>query len=138
MFYNLFKKNPDKNIKNRYFSVFNCNLGCCSLEVDQLLLYYEKGINIEFVDSPKHANVLLITGLLSLKNVDIVKNIYYQMDEKCFVIIAGSCSLSGGLFQNSYVSKPKIEDFLIPDVCVYGCPPSPKDIIDGFKRLKVD
>jgi membrane-bound hydrogenase subunit mbhJ len=81
--------------------------------------------------SPKHADILLITGPLTLRSADAVRSIYAQIPEPKAVVAVGSCPATGNVFAGS----PTVEDgvlHVIPvDVFVPGCPPRPQAILAG-------
>ena len=81
--------------------------------------------------SPKHADILLITGPLTLRSVEAVRSIYAQIPEPKAVVAVGSCPATGNVFAGS----PTVEDgvlHVIPvDVFVPGCPPRPQAILAG-------
>jgi len=87
------------------------------------------------VGSPRHADVLLVTGNMTLKNIPRVKRVYEQMAKPGWVVAIGTCSLDHGIFRESYVAPQKVCEILPVDVYVPGCPPKPEAIILGMAQL---
>jgi membrane-bound hydrogenase subunit mbhJ len=89
------------------------------------------------VGSPKHADVLLVTGPVTGRMVDRVKRIYEQTPDPKAVIVVGTCGTSGGVFYNSYNLSGSIDKVIPVDVYVPGCPTRPEAIIDGVLQVWV-
>lgn len=126
-----------RRMNSQYFSVFYCGSACCWQDVELLALFIndQSQINIEFVNNPEHADVLLIMGFINAKREKVIREIYEQIPDKKYVISAGSCALSKGLYSNSYVSSNVASKIIPVDVYVTGCPPTCLDILEGFKLL---
>ena len=125
---------------NKYFErslwVFHLNTGSCNgcdIEIVACLTprYDLERFGIKLVGSPKHADVLLVTGPVTGRMVDRVKRIYEQTPDPKAVIAVGTCGTSGGVFYNSYNLSGSIDKVIPVDVYVPGCPPRPEAIIDG-------
>lgn len=82
--------------------------------------------------SPKHADVLLISGPITLRTRDAVKNIYAQIPNPKAVVALGSCPASGNVFSGSPTIVGSAEAVIPVDVYVPGCPPRPQAIIEGI------
>ncbi len=120
--------------------VFHVNSGSCNgcdIEiVDALTPRYDvERFGIRLVGSPRHADVLLITGPITSKNLPRILRIYEQVPEPKFVMVIGSCAASAGLFRGSYNILSGIDSVLPVDVYVIGCPVRPEAIIDGFIKI---
>jgi len=87
------------------------------------------------VGSPRHADVLVITGPISRKSLERVRRVYEQMPDPKYVIVVGTCGSTGGLFQGSYNTLGSVDRLLPVDVFVIGCPAKPEAIIDAFVKL---
>lgn len=87
------------------------------------------------VGSPRHADVLLVTGNMTLKNIPRVCRVYDQMAKPGWVVAIGTCSLDHGIFYGSYVAPKRVCDVLPVDVFIPGCPPKPEAIIAGMVQL---
>ena len=106
----------------------------CELEIHALNnpYYNLEGLGIKFVASPRHADLLLVTGPVT-KHMEIaLKRTYAAMPEPKLVVAAGACACTGGVFGESYASCGRIANVLPVDVAVPGCPPSPTAILQGI------
>jgi Ni,Fe-hydrogenase III small subunit len=106
----------------------------CELEVHALNnpYYNIEGRGIKFVASPRHADMLLVTGPVT-KNMENALRIAYDCtpDPK-LVIAAGECACTGGVFGESYASCGRIDNVIAVDVVVPGCPPTPLALMQGI------
>ena len=91
------------------------------------------GIKLE--GSPRHADVLICTGPVTLQSRDRLKRIYEQMPDPKFVVAVGSCATSGGAFQGCYNVVGHIDEVIPVSAYIPGCPPRPEAIIDGIVKL---
>ncbi len=130
----------DKVKLNKYFErslwVFHLNTGSCNgcdIEIVAGLTprYDLERFGIKLVGSPRHADVLLVTGPVTHKMADRVKRVYEQTPEPKVVIVIGSCGISGGVFYNSYNLIGQVDKLIPVDVYVPGCPARPEAIING-------
>lgn len=85
--------------------------------------------------SPRHADVLLATGVVTRQCADRLKRIYEQMPEPKFVVAIGACACSGGVFEGNYNVLGGVSKVIPVDVYIPGCPPKPEAIIDGILKL---
>lgn len=125
---------------NKYFErslwVFHLNSGSCNgcdIEIVASLTprYDLERFGIKLVGSPRHADVLLVTGPVTHKMADRVKRVYEQTPDPKAVIVVGSCGISGGVFYNSYNLIGQVDKLIPVDVYVPGCPARPEAIING-------
>jgi ech hydrogenase subunit C len=105
----------------------------CDIEVLACLtpLYDVERFGVINTGNPKHADILLITGSVNERNVDIVRNLYRQMAEPKVVVAVGACACSGGIFARAYNVRGGIDQVIPVDVYVPGCAARPESIIDG-------
>ena len=85
--------------------------------------------------SPRQADMIILSGRVSVKMAPIVRRIYDQMLEPKWVIAMGACASSAGMF-NNYALVAGVDKFLPVDVYVPGCPPRPEALIYGINKLQ--
>ena len=113
-------------------------LACCAIEMIAMVSarYDTSRFGSEvFRASPRQADMLILSGRVSIKMVPVIRRIYDQMLEPKWVIAMGACSSSGGMFAN-YAVVQGADKFLPVDVHVPGCPPRPEALIYGILKLQ--
>jgi len=106
----------------------------CELEINALNnpYYNLEGLGIRFVASPRHADLLLVTGPVS-RNMELaLRRTYAATPEPRLVVAVGDCGCDGGIFGASYASCGRVASVIPVDVAVSGCPPPPIDILRGI------
>ena len=106
----------------------------CELEIHALNnpYYNLEGLGIRFVASPRHADMLLVTGPVA-KNMEHALRIAYEaVPDPKLVVAVGDCGCSGGIFGESYASCGKVANVIPVDVAVPGCPPPPLAILEAI------
>jgi Ni,Fe-hydrogenase III small subunit len=106
----------------------------CELEIHALNnpLYNIEGLGIRFVASPRHADMLLITGPVA-KNMEVaLRRTYEATPDPKLVVAIGDCGCTGGIFGESYASCGRVSNVVAVDVAVPGCPPNPRQILSGI------
>ncbi|MFN8434502.1 MAG: NADH-quinone oxidoreductase subunit B family protein [Anaerolineales bacterium] len=118
-----------------HFNSGSCN--GCDIETLAILTprYDVERFGIKLEGSPRHADVLLVTGPVTRQARERLIRTYEQMPEPKFVISIGSCSVAGGVFQDCYNCIGSVDQVVPVDVYVPGCPPRPEAIIDGIVQL---
>jgi len=118
-----------------HLSTGSCNN--CDIEIlDCLTPRYDlERFGVVLVGSPRHADALLVTGNMTLKNIPRVKRLYHQMPKPGVVIAVGTCSLGHGVFTGSYVIPQAVDEILPVDLYIPGCPPNPEAIVAGIAKL---
>jgi ech hydrogenase subunit C len=108
----------------------------CDIEVLACLtpLYDIERFGIINTGNPKHADILLITGGVNERNIDVVKQLYEQMPRPKVVIAVGTCAITGGIFKECYNILGGADKVVPVDVYVPGCAASPENIIDGVVK----
>lgn len=87
--------------------------------------------------SPRHADVIITAGTITIKMADSLVRLYEQMPEPKYVIAMGACTITGGMFSADSPTAVRGVDKLIPvDVYMPGCPPRPEAIIDAIIKLR--
>lgn len=113
----------------------NCN-SCngCDIEVLACLtpLYDAERLGVINIGAPKQADIMVVTGSVNHKNVDMLKNIYDQMPSPKAVVAVGACCCTGGIFHDCYNVLGGADKAVPVDVYVPGCCPKPESIIDGI------
>ncbi len=113
-------------------------LACCAIEMMSIVSarYDVARFGSEaFRASPRQADLLILSGRVSIKMAPVIRRIYDQMLEPKWVIAMGACSSSGGVFSN-YAIVQGADKFLPIDVHVPGCPPRPEALIYGLIKLQ--
>ncbi|HKE97103.1 MAG TPA: NADH-quinone oxidoreductase subunit B family protein [Povalibacter sp.] len=106
----------------------------CELEMHALgnPIYNLEGLGIRFVASPRHADMLLVTGPVS-RNMEIaLRRTYEATPDPKLVVAIGDCGCTGGIFGESYATRGRVSNVIPVDVAVPGCPPSPRQILAGI------
>ena len=116
----------------RHVDAGSCN--GCELEINALNnpYYNLEGLGIKFVASPRHADMLLVTGPVSRHMETALKRTYEATPAPKLVVALGDCGCTGGIFGESYASCGRVSNVIPVDVAVPGCPPSPVAIIQGI------
>ena len=114
-----------------HYDASSCN--GCDIETLACLtpLYDVERFGVINTGNPKHADILLITGSVNERNVDIIENLYRQMPDPKVVVAVGACACSGGIFARAYNVQGGVDKVLPVDVYVPGCAARPESIIDG-------
>ncbi len=118
-----------------HFNSGSCN--GCDIEILATLTprFDVERLGIKLQGSPRHADVLICTGPVSLQARERLIRIYEQMPDPKFVIAVGSCGISGGVFSDCYGVVGSIDKVIPVNVYVPGCPPRPEAIIYGVAQL---
>ena len=108
----------------------------CDIEVLACLtpIYDVERFGVLNTGNPKHADILLVTGSVNERNIDIIQNLYRQMPEPKVVVAVGACACSGGIFARAYNIQGGVDKVLPVDVYVPGCAARPESIIDGVVK----
>ena len=106
----------------------------CELEIHALgnPYYNIEGLGIKFVASPRHADMLLVTGPVSRNMEMALRRTYDATPEPKLVVAVGDCGRDGGIFGESYASCGGVANVIPVDLTVPGCPPAPIDILRGI------
>ena len=120
--------------------VIHMNSGSCNgcdIEVVAALTprYDLERFGVKLMGSPRHADIMLLTGTMTAQARERVLRVYEQMAEPKFVVAIGSCAVSGGVFAGSYNTLKGADNVLPIAAYVPGCPPKPEAIIQAVAAL---
>ena len=106
----------------------------CELEINALgnPYYNIEGLGIKFVASPRHADMLLVTGPVSRNMALALQRTFDATPNPKLVIAVGDCGGEGGIFGESYASCGRVSNVIPVDIVVPGCPPAPIEILRGI------
>jgi Ni,Fe-hydrogenase III small subunit len=116
----------------RHVDAGSCN--GCELEIHALNNPYTnlEGLGIKFVASPRHADLLLVTGPVARNMAEALRRTYEATPEPKLVVAVGDCGCDGGIFGENYASCGRVANVIPVDVAVPGCPPTPTAILQGI------
>ncbi|HET7811458.1 MAG TPA: NADH-quinone oxidoreductase subunit NuoB [Steroidobacteraceae bacterium] len=116
----------------RHVDAGSCN--GCELEIHAVNnpVYNIEGLGIRFVASPRHADLLLVTGPVSRHMETALRRTYEATPDPKLVVAIGDCGCTGGIFGESYASLGRVANVIPVDVAVPGCPPPPERILAGI------
>jgi Ni,Fe-hydrogenase III small subunit len=121
-----------RSLAIRHVDAGSCN--GCELEIHSLgnPYYNIERLGIRFVASPRHADMLLVTGPVSRNMEEALLRTYDAVPEPKLVVALGDCGCTGGIFGESYASCGRVANVIPVDVAVPGCPPTPVAILQGI------
>lgn len=125
-----------RSLAIRHVDAGSCN--ACELEISALnnIVYDLQRLGLHFVASPRHADVLLVTGPLTRNMREALEHTYTAMPDPKWVVAVGNCAVDGGLFSGSYAVETGGIAAAVPvDLVIRGCPPSPADLLRGLVAL---
>ncbi|GAB6178350.1 NADH-quinone oxidoreductase subunit NuoB [Desulfobaculum senezii] len=120
--------------------LYRINAGSCNgcdveLATTALIPRYDvERLGCKYCGSPKHADIVLITGPVTAQVKDKVLRVYNEIPEPKVTVAVGICPVSGGVFRESYSIPGPLDSILPVDVNVPGCPPRPQAIIEGVAK----
>jgi Ni,Fe-hydrogenase III small subunit len=126
------RKHFGRALAIRHVDAGSCN--GCELEIHAMNgpHYNLERLGIKFVASPRHADLLLVTGPVS-RNMELaLKRTYEATPEPKLVVAIGDCGCTGGIFGESYASCGRVANVIPVDVAVPGCPPTPLALMQGI------
>lgn len=124
-----------RSLSIRQVDAGSCN--ACELEIHALnnAFYDVERFGIRFVASPRHADVLLVTGPVTKNMAEALRRTYDAMPAPKWVVAAGACALDGGIFAGSYAVAGGVSAVIPVDLHIPGCPPSPTQLLQGLLAL---
>ena len=129
------RKRWGRTLSIREVDAGSCN--GCELEIHALnnMLYDLERFGLRFVASPRHADVLLVTGPVTLNMREALERTYQATPEPRWVVAVGDCARDGGVFAGSYACAGGVSAVLPVDLHIPGCPPSPTALLGGLLAL---
>ena len=109
----------------------------CELEIHALnnVLYDLERFGLRFVASPRHADVLMVTGPVTMNMCEALERTYHATPGPKWVVAVGDCARDGGVFSGSYACVGGVSAVLPVDMHIRGCPPSPITLLKGLLAL---
>jgi Ni,Fe-hydrogenase III small subunit len=113
----------------------SCN--ACELEIHALnnAFYDLERFGLKFVASPRHADVLLVTGPVTKNMREALERTYAATPDPKWVVAVGNCAVDGGMFAGSYAVTGGVDKGVPVDLHIKGCPPTPTDLLKGLLAL---
>ena len=129
------RKRLGRSLSIREVDAGSCN--GCELEINALnnAFYDIERFGIRFVASPRHADLLLVTGPVTRNMEEALRRTYEAVPNPKWVVAAGDCARDGGCFAGSYAVVGRVADVIPVDLQIDGCPPSPTEILKGLLAL---
>ena len=129
------KRRLGRSLSIREVDAGSCN--GCELEIHALqnAFYDLERFGLRFVASPRHADVLLVTGPVTKNMREALLRTYNATPSPKWVVAAGACAKDGGLFSGSYACVGGVSEVVPVDLHIPGCPPPPLDILKGLLAL---
>ena len=109
----------------------------CELEIHALnnAFYDLERFGLRFVASPRHADVLLVTGPVTKNMREALERTYAATPDPKWVVAVGNCAADGGIFAGSYAVEGAVSRVVPVDLHIRGCPPSPEALLKGLLAL---
>ncbi len=129
-----------RNLAVRSPWIYRINAGSCNgcdveCATTALIPRYDvERLGCQYCGSPRHADIVLITGPLTTRVKDDVLRVFNEIPDPKVTVAVGVCPISGGIFRESYAVHAPVDQWLPVDVNVPGCPPRPQAIIEGVAQ----
>ena len=124
-----------RSLSIREVDAGSCN--GCELEIHALnnAFYDLERFGLHFVASPRHADVLLVTGPVTKNMREALERTYNATPDPKWVVAVGDCAMDGGVFAGSYACVGGVGEVIPVDLHIRGCPPSPTELLKGLLVL---
>src|SRR6185312_16182844 len=124
-----------RSLSIRQVDAGSCN--GCELEIHALnnAFYDLERFGLRFVASPRHADVLLVTGPVTKNMTEALRRAYNATPDPKWVVAVGACAADGGIFAGSYAVTGGVKDVIPVDLHIPGCPPAPRALLQGLLAL---
>ncbi|MEE4377064.1 MAG: NADH-quinone oxidoreductase subunit NuoB [Candidatus Competibacteraceae bacterium] len=129
------RKRLGRSLAIREVDAGSCN--GCELEIQALnnAFYDIERFGMRFVASPRHADVLLVTGPVTNNMREALERTYQATPDPKWVVAVGDCGKDGGLFRGSYACVGGVAEVIPVDLHISGCPPDPTQLLEGLLAL---
>lgn len=129
------RKRLGRSLSIREVDAGSCN--ACELEIHALnnAFYDLERFGLRFVASPRHADVLMVTGPVTKNMAEALRRTYAATPDPKWVVAVGNCAIDGGIYAGSYAVAGGVSDVVPVDLHIRGCPPSPTDLLRGLIAL---
>ena len=129
------RKRLGRSLSIREVDAGSCN--ACELEIHALnnAFYDLERFGLRFVASPRHADVLLVTGPVTKNMAEALARTYAATPSPKWVVAVGKCAIDGGIFAGSYAVAGGVSHVVPVDLHIHGCPPSPTELLRGLIAL---
>ncbi|MGB3022159.1 MAG: NADH-quinone oxidoreductase subunit B family protein [Methyloceanibacter sp.] len=129
------KRRLGRSLAIREVDAGSCN--ACELEIHALnnAFYDLERFGLRFVASPRHADVLLVTGPVTKNMREALERTYRATPDPKWVVAVGDCAADGGIFAGSYAVVGGVSEVVPVDLHIRGCPPSPEQLLKGLLAL---
>ena len=129
------KRRLGRSLSIREVDAGSCN--GCELEIHALnnAFYDLERFGFSFVASPRHADVLLVTGPVTKNMREALERTYRATPDPKWVVAVGNCAADGGHFAGSYAVAGGVNEVIPVDLHIRGCPPNPTDLLAGLLGL---
>ena len=129
------KRRLGRSLSIREVDAGSCN--GCELEIHALqnAFYDLERFGLRFVASPRHADVLLVTGPVTKNMREALERTYAATPDPKWVVAVGNCAVDGGIFAGSYAVTGGVDKVVPVDLHIRGCPPTPTDLLQGLLAL---
>jgi Ni,Fe-hydrogenase III small subunit len=124
-----------RSLSIRLVDAGSCN--GCELEIHALsnAFYDLERFGVRFVASPRHADVLMVTGPVTKNMREALERTYAATPSPKWVVAVGDCAINGGVFAGSYAIIGAVSNVIPVDLHIRGCPPRPVQLLEGLLRL---
>jgi Ni,Fe-hydrogenase III small subunit len=124
-----------RSLSIRAIDAGSCN--ACELEIHALnnAFYDLERFGLRFVASPRHADVLLVTGPVTKNMREALERTYSATPDPKWVVAVGDCAANGGIFAGSYAVEGGVSRVVPVDLHIRGCPPDPTTLLKGLLAL---
>ncbi len=114
--------------------------GCGAIELPPAMTsrFDMERLGIQPMVTPRQADILLVTGYVSVKTLKRIILTYEQMSSPKYVVGICSCTVNGGMYWQSYATAKRLDEYIPVDLYIAGCMPRPEAVLEGMKKLMED